>query len=142
MTPEAKVKKEIREWLEAAGCVVSTPVGSSYGKSNMCDFIVAVPGVNGGPARYMEIEAKATSSDNTTPRQDDKLAAVRSVGGYAWRVDADNIETFKEDLATLVGVTSGFLARKVRALRASKSAAAGTRVHRRLVARSKAGGEV
>ena len=30
-TPEARVKKQIREWLDAAGCVVSTPIGSAYG---------------------------------------------------------------------------------------------------------------
>lgn len=138
MTPEAAVKKTIGEWLAAAGCVVSTPIGSSYGKSNMCDFIVAVPCPNGGVARYLEIEAKATKDSHITPRQVDKLAAVSAVGGFAWRVDADNIERFKQDLADLVGVSRRELADRVHAHRAQAAASAGARVHWRLVAKQKA----
>ena len=135
MTPEAKVKKEVKEWMEAAGCVVSTPIGSSYGTSNMCDFIVAVPHPAGGDARYLELEVKASSSKPLSARQRDKLAAVREINGYAWRVDANTIEEFKTDLAHLVGRTYDAIAGEVRLRRESSSAAAGKRVHRRLVAR-------
>lgn len=100
-TPEAQVKKRIKELLEACGCVYSTPIGSSFGKSDMCDFIACVPRENG--ALYLEIEAKATPKDKPTARQEDKLNRVRKAGGIAWVINGENYDYYEEELSKIVG---------------------------------------
>ena len=104
MTPEAKVKAKVREWLVAGlECVVSSPIGSVYGKSNMLDLIVAVPQPD-GPALYLEIEVKATKRDKLRPRQALKLEQLKSIRAEGVRVDEDNFEWFKAYVAGLAQV--------------------------------------
>lgn len=103
MTPEAKVKAAVREWLDALGCVVSTPIGSGYGVSDMCDLIVAVPQPD-GPALYLEVEVKAAKRKKLTPRQALKLKRLHNIRAEGVRVDADNLEWFKEYAAGLAKV--------------------------------------
>lgn len=105
-TPEAKVKARIREVLDAIGAVYSMPIGSSYGRANMCDFIVCLPG-----GLYLEVEAKAYEHSNIRPNQIKKIDQVRNAGGLALVIHRDNLD----DLVSVMARAAGFTVRHVEA---------------------------
>lgn len=62
MTPEGRVKKEIKKILDSYGTklVYFMPPASPYGQAGIADFVCCVSG------RYLEIEAKAEDGRVTT----------------------------------------------------------------------------
>lgn len=89
MTPEAKVKKHIKEVLKQMGAYVVMPVGSGYGNAGVPDFVVCMSG------RFIGIEAKA-GKGTTTALQKEHLAAITRAGGVAVVVNESNIDQLEE----------------------------------------------
>lgn len=82
MTPEGRVKKDIRKWLKDRGVWFYMPVQSGMGVVGIPDFVCCWAG------RFLAIEAKAPGKrGNTTPNQDHRIAEIRSAGGIAVVVD-------------------------------------------------------
>lgn len=88
-TPEAKVKKQIRKLLDAAGAYHAMPIGSGYGNSGVPDFLVCHKG------RFIAVEAKA-GKGKTTALQEMNLAAIRAAGGTALVINEDNLNELKD----------------------------------------------
>ena len=89
LTPEVKIKKQIRKILDEAGAYYAMPIGSGYGNSGVPDFLVCVSG------KFVGIEAKA-GKGKTTALQEAHLSRIRSAGGVAVVINEDNIHTLKE----------------------------------------------
>ena len=89
MTPEAKVKKKITDWLKTLGCYYFTPIGSMYGRSGVPDIIVCLNG------RFIGIEVKAPGrkGTQTTLQKVAEEKIVRAGGRYFL---VDSLEELKE----------------------------------------------
>ena len=75
MTPEAKVKKEIRTVLDTLpGCWYFMPAASVYGRRGVPDFVGLWHG------RFFAIEAKS-STGKTTKLQDREIERITAAGG-------------------------------------------------------------
>lgn len=85
MTPEAKVKKQIRAILEAEGVYYAMPMGTGYGNSGVPDFLCCVAGT------FMAIEAKA-GTGKTTALQDEHIAQIKAAQGVALVINEKNID--------------------------------------------------
>lgn len=81
MTPEGKVKAEIKKVLKAHDVYFEMPVPTGFGKSGL-DF----SGCHYGLAFY--IEAKAPGK-KPTPRQDLTIEAMRAAGAVVFVIDGD-----------------------------------------------------
>ena len=75
MTPEGRVKKEIKKWLDARGAYYFMPVPTGRGKRTV-DFLVCLGG------SFVAIEAKA-HGEETTALQKETLREVAAAGGIA-----------------------------------------------------------
>lgn len=91
MTPEAKVKKKVREVLKALGAYYVMPITGGYGNSGAPDFVVCLRG------RFIGIECKA-GKGKTTALQEKNLAQIRSAGGLAIVINEENINELKDEL--------------------------------------------
>lgn len=81
-TPEGKVKKAIKKYLDLHGVWYCMPMGTGFGKSGVPDFICCNKGY------FIAIEAKAPGKrGNTTRLQDDQIALIKAAGGIALVVD-------------------------------------------------------
>lgn len=95
MTPEAKVKKRIKEVLHELGAWYAMPMGTGYGRSGVPDFLVCLDGV------FIAIEAKA-GKGTTTALQERELKRIGEAGGVALVVYEDGLDTLARDLKTFV----------------------------------------
>ena len=78
MTPEGKVKKEIKTWLKAQGAYFFMPVQTGYGASSL-DFLCCIDG------DFIGIETKAPGK-KPTPRQAIVMQDILAAGGDAYCV--------------------------------------------------------
>lgn len=85
MTPEAKVKKKVKEILKALDAYYSMPVTGGYGVSGTPDFLVCWRG------RFFGIECKA-KGNKPTPLQERAMQAIRNAGGTCVVIDENNVE--------------------------------------------------
>jgi hypothetical protein len=94
MTPEGKVKNEVKKWLKLHKIWFYCPVQNGMGVVGIPDFICCMGG------RFLAIETKAPGKlNNTTPNQDRQLANIRFSGGLA--VVVDGTEYLDKMLETL-----------------------------------------
>jgi hypothetical protein len=91
MTPEAKVKKKVRQVLDALGTYYVMPITGGYGNSGAPDFVVCFE------SRFIGIECKA-GKGKTTALQEKNLAQIRSAGGLAIVINEENINELKDEL--------------------------------------------
>jgi hypothetical protein len=84
MTPEAKVKKRVRDVLKHLGAYYVMPVTGGYGNSGAPDFVVCLKG------RFIGIECKA-GKGKTTALQDKNLADIRTAGGTTFIINEENV---------------------------------------------------
>ena len=91
MTPEAKVKKRIKDILTKAKAYYVMPHGAGYGNAGAPDFIVCHRG------RFIGIEAKA-GGGKATALQLHNLMEIRKSGGISFVVNEDNIDTLEKEL--------------------------------------------
>jgi hypothetical protein len=85
MTPEAKVKKKVKEILKALGAYYAMPVTGGYGVSGTPDFLVCWRG------RFFGIECKA-NGNKPTPLQERAMQAIRHADGACIVIDENNAE--------------------------------------------------
>ena len=95
MTPEGKVKKRVKEILEAVGAyyVMYVPVGYGANKGTP-DFLVCHRG------KFIGIETKA-GKGKTTALQDLNLQKIRDAGGVALVIYETDIEVLRHMLGLL-----------------------------------------
>lgn len=98
MTPEAKVKKQIRAILEAEGVYYAMPMGTGYGNSGVPDFLCCVAG------KFMAIEAKA-GKGRTTALQDAHIQRITIAQGVAMVINEQNIDSLTPLLRYMQGKT-------------------------------------
>ena len=97
MTPEAKVKKQIRAILDEYGAYYAMPIGSGYGNSGVPDFLVCYKGW------FIGIEAKA-GKGKTTALQDMNLEKITAAGGLTLIVNEFNLQAVNNLLTTLTDI--------------------------------------
>lgn len=89
MTPEAKVKKQIRKILDTTRTYYAMPIGTGYGNSGVPDFLVCHAG------HFVGIEAKA-GKGKTTALQEDNMQRIRESGGTTLVVNENNLNELEE----------------------------------------------
>lgn len=77
-TPESKVKRAVKAWLDARNIWHCSPIGSVFGKSGVPDILACWDG------QFIAIECKAPGKrHNVTDLQLDQLNAIQAAGGKA-----------------------------------------------------------
>lgn len=84
MTPEAKVKRKVRDLLEKHGAYYAMPVTGGYGASGVPDFLVCHHG------RFIGIECKA-GSNKPTALQISNMRKIEIAGGATVVINEDNM---------------------------------------------------
>lgn len=85
MTPEGKVKAEVRKWLRDRNIWHFLPVSNGMGQMGIPDIICAWPEYGG---RLLAIETKAPGKrGSVTPLQARQLKAIAEANGLAIVVD-------------------------------------------------------
>jgi len=91
MTPEAKVKKRVREMLDKLGIYHFSPPGMGLGRAGIPDIIACYNG------HFVAVECKA-GTNKPTPLQERELNRIMNAGGEAFVVNEDNITELHERL--------------------------------------------
>lgn len=82
MTPEGKVKKDVKAWLVKHDAYYYMPVSNGMGRVGAPDFVVCLAG------RFVGIETKAPGKrGNATPNQLREIEWINRAGGFAMVVD-------------------------------------------------------
>jgi hypothetical protein len=81
MTPEGKVKKQVKEWLDKRGAYYYMPQSNGRGRVGAPDFLICLNG------RFVGVETKAPGKRSTTANQDREIRWINRSGGYALVVD-------------------------------------------------------
>lgn len=82
MTPEGRVKAQVKKYLASIGAWFTMPCGTGFGSSGVPDFLVA------WNSRFYAIETKAPGKiKNTTSMQERQIAAIRATGSVALVID-------------------------------------------------------
>ncbi len=81
MTPEAKVKKEIKAYLTSIGAYFFMPVQTGLGVKSI-DFLCCIRG------KFVGIEAKRPGVYDATPLQKLTLERMNKAGGLAFVTDS------------------------------------------------------
>jgi hypothetical protein len=98
MTPEGKVKADVKKFLKSVGCWYFLPVSNGMGQVGIPDFICCFQG------RFVAIETKAPGKlSNTTANQDRVISEIKAAGGLA--IVVDNVEQVKAYFNYHFGVT-------------------------------------
>lgn len=91
MTPERRVKTQVRKVLDKLGAYYVMPVTGGYGNSGAPDFLVCVRG------RFVGIECKA-KGNTPTPLQEKNLRRIEECGGVSLVVNEDNVGVLETEL--------------------------------------------
>lgn len=94
MTPEAKVKKNVKKILDDFGCYHFSPATGGYGASGVPDIIACYKG------KFIGIECKA-GKNQPTLLQGANLDKIRGHGGIAMVIRETNYEDLIEALKEL-----------------------------------------
>jgi len=82
MTPEGKVKRKVKEYLQSIGAWYYMPVSNGMGRVGCPDILVCYKGL------FMAFETKAPGKiKNVTANQERELADIQSAYGLALVVD-------------------------------------------------------
>lgn len=94
MTPEGKVKKQVRATLDYFGAYYFLPATGGYGRSGVPDIVACYRG------RFIGIEVKA-GSNVPTALQQRELAIIKKKGGIAMVVNEDSLDELHDLLCNL-----------------------------------------
>lgn len=86
MTPEAKVKKQVKKILDDIGAYHFSPMTGGYGKSGVPDIIACYKG------KFIGIECKA-KNNKPTELQKYNMEQIKSNGGLSIVINDSNIES-------------------------------------------------
>jgi Holliday junction resolvase len=89
LTPEAKVKKRVKEELDKMGVYHFSPMQNGMGRAGIPDIIGCLDGY------FIAIECKA-GKGKTTALQERELTRIQNAGGYALVVNETNINQLQE----------------------------------------------
>ena len=89
MTPEAKVKKKVKELLDQMGVYHFSPMQNGMGRAGIPDIIGCLEG------KFIAIECKA-GKGTTTALQERELTRIQNAGGLALVVNEENINQLWE----------------------------------------------
>lgn len=92
MTPEAKVKKRVKQILSEVGAYYAMPIGTGFGNAGVPDFLVCLRG------KFYGIECKANGG-KPTALQLKHLDDIRKTGGVALVIDETNVETLRKEFS-------------------------------------------
>ena len=92
-TPEAKVKKAVRQVLDGLGAYYVMPVTGGFGRQGAPDFLVCIKG------RFYGIECKA-GKNKPTALQELNLKKIIESGGVALVIREDDIRYLPSLLTT------------------------------------------
>ena len=84
MTPEAKVKKQVKKILDDLGAYHFSPLTSGYGRSGVPDIIVCYKG------KFIGIECKA-GKGKLTALQERNIKQIKANQGLAYVINEGNI---------------------------------------------------
>ena len=92
MTPEGKVKAQVKKTLDKLGAYYFMPIGGPYASRGVPDFIGCIGG------RFFGIETKA---GNRTPTalQERELRRIQEAGGIALLINESNLHMVEEKLS-------------------------------------------
>jgi len=93
LTPEGKVKKQVRQVLDGLGAYYVMPVTGGYGKQGAPDFLVCHKGL------FFGIETKAEKG-KLTALQELNLKKIIDCGGVALVVREDDVKYLPSLLTT------------------------------------------
>jgi Holliday junction resolvase len=88
-TPEAKVKKRVREVLDKLGIYHFMPPANGFGRAGIPDIIGCMDG------HFIAIECKA-GKGKTTALQDRELGAILNHGGTVFIAREDNLADLQQ----------------------------------------------
>jgi hypothetical protein len=89
MTPEAKVKKRIKETLDSMGAYFLQPIGTGFGSNGAPDIVACYKGM------FIGVEAKA-GKGKTTALQEFNLTRIRVNDGLALVINETNVSQLRE----------------------------------------------
>ena len=89
ITPEAKVKKKIKERLNIMGAYFLQPIGTGFGSNGAPDIIACYKGF------FIGIEAKA-GKGKTTALQEFNLKKIEGMGGLALVINETSVSQLEE----------------------------------------------
>ena len=92
-TPEAKVKKAVRQVLDGLGAYYVMPVTGGFGNQGAPDFLICIKG------RFFGIECKA-GKNKPTALQELNLKRIIESGGVALVVREDDVKYLPSLLTT------------------------------------------
>lgn len=95
MTPEGKVKKEVKKILQAYNVWYHFVANNGYGNSGCPDVLVCVGGL------FLAIEIKADATKQPTALQLGQLQGIEQKGGAALVVHKDNLDELRRVLETM-----------------------------------------
>ena len=88
-TPEGKVKKKVKDFLDRLGVYHFSPPGMGLGRAGIPDIIACHRG------RFIAIECKA-GDNQPTALQSRELEAITNAGGLAFVVRESNLDRLKD----------------------------------------------
>ena len=88
MTPEGRVKAQIKKVLDDIGAYYFMPVSNGMGRAGIPDVIGCLKGI------FFGIEAKA-GKGKTTALQERELAKIHNAGGIDLIVNEENVGNLK-----------------------------------------------
>jgi Holliday junction resolvase len=91
MTPEAKVKKKVKEILDQMGVYPFSPMQNGMGRAGIPDIVACYCG------KFIGIECKA-GDNKPTALQERELNRILEAGGEAYVINEENIEQLREEL--------------------------------------------
>ena len=91
MTPEGKIKEQVKKTLKELDIWFFMPPANGYGRAGIPDFIGCLNGL------FIAIETKA-GKGKTTALQDREIARIKASGGFATVVNENNIDQLKHEL--------------------------------------------
>lgn len=95
MTPEGKVKKQVKKILDDLGAYHFSPMMDGFGRSGVPDLIVCYKGM------FIGIECKAGKNEPTM-LQKHNMDLIRKAGGYTTVINESNIGVLLATLKELV----------------------------------------
>ena len=94
MTPEGKVKKKVKEYLQSIGAWYYMPVSNGMGRVGCPDILVCYKGL------FLAFETKAPGKiKNVTANQQREIDGIQRVNGLAHVVD--DVEQVKAVIETI-----------------------------------------
>lgn len=96
MTPEAKVKAQVRRILDKHDAYYFFPPGMGLGRAGIPDVIICHRGY------FIAVECKATPKEQPTALQSREISLIREAEGFALVIHCDNVGSL-DDLLTRIG---------------------------------------